>query len=89
MDREQLAELLSNVTGRRVSPDEAKKIMGDVEENLQKLKKCIPPHEFVLLPTDPGRSWDKMYRCAKCQGTIKRADYYWYEKGLIHGGMKR
>jgi len=66
--------------------DEALKLWGEIQSNLQILDACERPHEFVSV--DPSISpFKAKYRCIKCNGVIDYNAKTWYGRDLRHGKL--
>lgn len=73
-------EMLSRLSGMPQS--EVRSAWEDVKANSARLEGCTGPHEFGPLIA----VMNAKYTCAKCGGTIRSMDRYWYDRGLAHGG---
>lgn len=85
-----------------VTPYDIRQWVLEAKENLEKLDKCRGPHVFVPMTegqtgTAAQRVLDaldkprpaKNYQCTKCGGCIGNQAYYWYQRGLMHGRIRR
>jgi len=77
-----LPEVLGAISGLRT--DEAKKLMQQVQENLDRLDKC-PGHVFIQIRDDGGKRTSLRYRCSVCEGTVGNTEFMWYMRGYRHG----
>ena len=65
-----------------------KKIMADVKANFKKLEDCPGPHDFHLDEEKTLGPLRNKFTCTLCGGTIRSAEFAWYQNGLEHGRGK-
>lgn len=78
-----LVRLANQISGGRVSPEEAQEMLARAKENVRLLEGCEGPHDFR--PVRDEGSTRQMFRCSKCQGVVNSQAVVWYRKGVAHG----
>ena len=71
-------------------PERWASMPAEVRANERKLAGCAGPHDFVLVPPQPGEPPTRaLFECRKCGGRVRGTRVRWYILGLKHGRGER
>jgi hypothetical protein len=70
-----------------ITKNEVNDMIVEVKQNIKLLSNCKKPHNFSINIT-PERTFNKRFKCSKCNGITDNINKVWYEKGLKDANIK-